>query len=279
MQEKKSQLGFGTASLTSIKSYRESLSLLNCAYDKGISLFDTAPLYGKGYAELILGKFIRNKRSTVEITTKFGLGASDSKFIHPFLALPLNYIAKKVKDKKKSDKKTTASVPNLYRRTIDKTSIENSLNQSLKNLQTDYIDNFMVHEGLPSFITEEGLDFLFNLKKKGVILNLGVAANSHHLETLSEPLNDNWDILQYDHSPSNLKSKSILEKFPTKNHYFHSILKNIHGSEVVDIMENEKPGYLLAHIANENKSSKILFSTRKKSRLISNINSFNKFKK
>ncbi|TQI71941.1 aldo/keto reductase family protein [Gramella sp. Hel_I_59] len=276
MKEKRSQLGFGTASLTSIKSYHESLSLLNCAYDKGITLFDTAPLYGKGYAELILGKFVRNKRSEIEITTKFGLGASSSKFIHPFLALPLNYITKKVKNNKKSDKKPQAFVPNLYVRTIDKISIENSLNQSLKNLQTDYIDNFMIHEGLPFFITEEGLDFLFNLKKEGVILNLGVAVNSHHLKKIDEPLHDNWDILQYDHMSSN--SKSIQTSFPERDHYFHSILKNIEESQVVEVNDKEKAGYLLAQIANKNTSSKILFSTRKKSRLIDNIDSFNKFK-
>ncbi len=278
MEGKMGNLGFGTAGLTSIRSYNKCLSLLNCAYGNGITLFDTAPLYGKGYSELILGKFTKDKRSKVTITTKFGLGASNTKFIHPALALPLNYIAKRVMDKKELEKNSSSASPKLYKRSISKIDIEKSLQQSLKNLQTDYIDNFMLHEGLPHFINEDGLDYLFQLKKKGIILNLGVAANSNHLEALESSSLHEWDIIQYNYQSRNRTSKLLSSDFSSKKHYLHSVLRDLEEIKLSEIPENEKAGFLLAKVANENKNSNILFSTRKDSRLIDNINAFYKYK-
>ena len=53
MTKNKFNLGFGGASLTSMKSYTDVKDLLNTAYQEGIRHFDTAVLYGKGYSELI----------------------------------------------------------------------------------------------------------------------------------------------------------------------------------------------------------------------------------
>ena len=49
------------------------LRLLETAYAHGIRHFDTAPLYGQGEAESLLGQFSRGKRDSITITTKFGL--------------------------------------------------------------------------------------------------------------------------------------------------------------------------------------------------------------
>ena len=69
-----SRLGFGTsgimgAALTS----RGRLRLLDAAFDAGIRHFDTAPLYGLGLAEEVLGRFARRCRGDITLTTKFGL--------------------------------------------------------------------------------------------------------------------------------------------------------------------------------------------------------------
>lgn len=44
-----------------------------CAIDLGINLFDTAPIYGFGHAEKVLGPVLKNRRDRVFLATKFGL--------------------------------------------------------------------------------------------------------------------------------------------------------------------------------------------------------------
>jgi aryl-alcohol dehydrogenase-like predicted oxidoreductase len=95
------KLGFGGAALTSVGSLREIIKLLNFTYDNGITHFDTASLYGKGYSEIIYGKFIQEKRDNVTITTKFGFGGDNNSkkiLLHPLLFA--NYWGKEMTLKK-----------------------------------------------------------------------------------------------------------------------------------------------------------------------------------
>ena len=66
--------------------YNKIINLLECTYDHGIINYDTAPLYGKGYAEIILGNFLKNKKN-INISTKFGLGENFKP--NSFLTKPL----------------------------------------------------------------------------------------------------------------------------------------------------------------------------------------------
>ena len=68
-------LGYGTTSLMGVSTSGERLALLEAAFDAGIRHFDTAPYYGYGEAERVLGDFISDKRDQVTITTKFGMQA------------------------------------------------------------------------------------------------------------------------------------------------------------------------------------------------------------
>ena len=52
---------------------RQSLRAMGCAWDAGITLFDTARSYGFGDAEAVLGEFLRGKRDKAVIATKFGI--------------------------------------------------------------------------------------------------------------------------------------------------------------------------------------------------------------
>ena len=71
-------LGFGGATLTNLKSLSECLQLLETAYQRGLRHFDTAPLYGQGYSEVIYGKFLKDKRKQITLTSKFGLGEDNN---------------------------------------------------------------------------------------------------------------------------------------------------------------------------------------------------------
>ncbi len=161
-------LGFGGATLTNLKSLKEILQLLDLAFYKGIRHFDTAPLYGQGYSEVIYGKFLKDKRQEITLTTKFGLGENnETEKIPVTLILPLNYLVKSITKKlKRSNEESSPFFAGLPYRKIDKNSIQKSFEKSLKRLKTDYVDYYLVHEGLPSFLTEEAFSYLLALKKK-----------------------------------------------------------------------------------------------------------------
>jgi aryl-alcohol dehydrogenase-like predicted oxidoreductase len=91
---KTTNLGFGTSLLTRNNTIKDAISNLETAFDNGITHYDCAKLYGFGQAEEILGRFSRNKRKQITITTKSGLRSREL----PFFALPLiNQLRKFVK--------------------------------------------------------------------------------------------------------------------------------------------------------------------------------------
>ena len=70
-----SSFGFGTAYLGRRHGLRDGSKLLSAAFDGGITHFDTAPMYGLGLAERILGRFLTGRRDAVTVATKVGLPA------------------------------------------------------------------------------------------------------------------------------------------------------------------------------------------------------------
>src|SRR5215469_15174156 len=67
------RLGFGCGNLMGATNRRESLKLLESAFEAGIRHFDVAPMYGYGEAETCLGEFLQHHRGQITVTTKFGI--------------------------------------------------------------------------------------------------------------------------------------------------------------------------------------------------------------
>lgn len=268
-------LGFGTAAISSMRSYGEVMQLLKAAYSGGIRYFDTAPLYGRGYAEKLLGDFIRDKRAEVTIATKFGLGEVDRLPIPARLALPLNYYRKKWAGPPVASLPATDQVPaNLSYRQIGLEAVKGSLENSLSRLQTDHIDYYLLHEALPGFLDPGVMEFLLSQKEKGRIRYLGVATDAHNLVQLTASDLEHWDVLQYE---AGALGERLMDKHPDKQHFRHSVLKNIarHRPDS-EIRPVDTGGYLLSRQASIN-GGKTLFSTRRKKVLQNNLLSFNKY--
>src|SRR5207245_2931438 len=68
-----------TSCLRGALSQRAPVRLRETAFDAGIRHFDTAPAYGLGASEAIVGEFLARHRGQVSITTKFGLLPPKSK--------------------------------------------------------------------------------------------------------------------------------------------------------------------------------------------------------
>jgi aryl-alcohol dehydrogenase-like predicted oxidoreductase len=95
----------------------ESIRALHTALDMGVNFFDTAANYGAGHSEILLGRAFKGKRDQVVIATKFGHIVNE-------------------------EKKTVYSAPDQIIQNV-RTDVENSL----RRLQTDFIDVYQLHEG------------------------------------------------------------------------------------------------------------------------------------
>lgn len=270
-----SQLGFGGASLSSMSSQYVVTKLLSIAYENGITHFDTAPLYGRGYSEMLIGSFIRNKRQHVTITTKFGLGNTETGKLPPVLALPFNYWNKKLR----GIKMPVAGVyePQLLpHRTITKQDVENSLNRSLSRLGTDYIDYYLLHEGRPSFIQDDGMQYLVDMKQKGVVRTIGVATDAFNVQACSAEEIKQIDLLQYSYDA--VIAKELRTKYPDKLHILHSCINNIANETFpAEVSATDTAGYKLAKCAKENEGGKVLFSTRRPQVLKANLAAYKSY--
>lgn len=270
-------LGFGCVGLSAMSSYFSARALLEKSYSAGILHYDTAPLYGRGYSEQIVGDFIRDKRQYVTIATKFGLGEPGLPALPAQLAVSLNTVKKIITGSRKSVNQAeakTQDVPALYKREIGLRAVADGLHNSLKRLKTDYVDYYFLHEGIPSFLSDEAMDYLIKVKKEGKVRKIGLASNVFHLLNLKPSEIIDWDVLQYE--AGNNAAEELLKRYSDKEHIHHSCLK--HGIQnTTGIDSVEKGGYVLAACAKQNNAGKVLFSTKSKERLKQNIQAFEKY--
>lgn len=168
------------------KSKRESLALLQRAYDLGINFFDTANDYGN---EKILGKaFAGTKRSNIVLSTKR-------------------------RSFNKDGSSTTAQ------------QLREALEQSLQKLGTDYIDIYHVASVKPQdypYVVTELLPVMLQMRDEGKIRFLGIT-EQFHLDTqhqmLQRAVQDNsWDVIMVGFNLLNQSAKkSIFPKTTEKN--------------------------------------------------------------
>lgn len=119
------------------------MDAIKAALDCGINFIDTAPAYNAGKAEQYIGETLHHlgARKDVVIATKCGNKYVDGKYIR-------------------------CGSESLIRRQCE---------ESLKNLQTDYIDLYLVHWPDPNVSMEETIGTVAQLKKEGKILHAGVS--------------------------------------------------------------------------------------------------------
>ncbi|WP_339764961.1 aldo/keto reductase [uncultured Hoeflea sp.] len=131
---------------------KQSVAAIQHSIDEGISLIDTAPAYGQGLSETIVGKAIEGRRDKVVLATKCGLVWHTQKGNHFF-----DYDGKPV------------------HRYLGKESIIHELEQSLTRLKTDYIDLYITHWQDPTTPVHETMEALETLKSQGKIRAIGAS--------------------------------------------------------------------------------------------------------
>jgi aryl-alcohol dehydrogenase-like predicted oxidoreductase len=130
----------------------EAVRSIEASIDEGVNLIDTAPAYGLGLSEKIVGKAIGGRRDKVVLATKCGLVwhtklgehfvDQDGKPVHRYLGAA---------------------------------SIRYEVEESLRRLGTDYIDLYQTHWQDPTTPIEETMGALLDLKREGKIRAIGVS--------------------------------------------------------------------------------------------------------
>jgi len=134
-----------------------SVSAIHAAIDSGITTIDTAPVYGFGRSEMVVGKAIKDRRSCVQILTKVGLRWDTDEGVHFF-------------DTEDPEGKRW----HLYRN-LRPASIRWEVEQSLQRLGVDHIDMIQCHWPDPSTPIAESMGALSALSQEGKIGAVGVS--------------------------------------------------------------------------------------------------------
>lgn len=116
-----------------------SVRVIHAALDNGINFFDTADVYGMGESERYLGAALRGRRDQAVILTKFGSPADPE---HP------------------------------ERRGGSPEHVRWASEASLRRLETDYIDVYMLHQPDPSTPIQATLEALHRLMNEGKVRSI-----------------------------------------------------------------------------------------------------------
>ncbi|MFL5941876.1 MAG: aldo/keto reductase [Gaiellaceae bacterium] len=134
-----SVVGLGTNNFGGRIDYEQSLAVVDAALDAGVTLIDTADIYGQGTSEEFIGRALEGRRDRVLIATKFG----------------------KPMDERPEERRGN---PDYIRWAVE---------SSLRRLRTDVIDVYQMHEPDPVTPISETLGALNDLVADGTVRWIG----------------------------------------------------------------------------------------------------------
>ncbi|PQA60121.1 aldo/keto reductase [Siphonobacter curvatus] len=148
---------------------KDSIAAIHASLDEGVTSIDTAPFYGLGRSEEMIGEAIKGKnRDQIQILTKFGLVWDQSN---------------QGRGEYFFDAEEQGNTVPVYKYTA-RTAIIKELEESLHRLGTDYIDLLQVHWPDATTPIDETMEALATLLQQGKIRAAGVC--NYSLDQLKE---------------------------------------------------------------------------------------------
>lgn len=136
---------------------KDSIEAIKASYDLGVTSIDTAPIYGQGASEEIVGEAIKGiPRDRVQILTKYGMRWNLAKGELAF-----------------QSKNNDGIDIDIYKY-AGKESIMKECEDSLSRLGTDYIDLYQIHWPDPTTPIEESMEAVSKLIAQGKVRYAGV---------------------------------------------------------------------------------------------------------
>src|SRR4051795_8226910 len=145
-----SVVGLGTNNFGPRIDFEQAKSVVDAAMEHGITLFDTADIYGQGTSEDFIGQALEGRRDSVLIATKFG---------------------------KEMDE-------NPHESRGSREYIRSAVDASLRRLRTDVIDVYQMPEPDPSTPIDETLGALHELVQEGKVRHIG--SSNYSAEQIEE---------------------------------------------------------------------------------------------
>lgn len=164
----------------------DSIAAIRRAVEQGINFIDTAPVYGQGYSEEVVGKALEGIRDQVLIATKCGL----------------------VWDPRKGRNYFADHTGLQFYYNLEPESIRKECEESLRRLRTEVIDLYQCHWPDPGVPPEDTMGALMKLKEEGKIRAIGVSNFS--VEQMEECLSAGQ--LDSDQPQYNMLDRSIEDK-------------------------------------------------------------------
>ena len=190
-------LGFGCSSLTG--AGRNANRVLATAFDAGIRHFDVARYYGYGEAEGILGRFLKGRRSQVTITTKFGIEPPRRATALGFALGVGRQIARLLPATRGVLQRGAQSLVKSRAFSVQQT--QSSLETSLRELSTDHIDFYLLHDyAVSEEPPNELLVFLEDSVKAGKIRWFGIGASFENVLRALELQPQLCSVIQFQNS-------------------------------------------------------------------------------
>lgn len=215
------RLGFGCSGLMGGLSERDSLHLLETAFEEGIRHFDVAPSYGHGAAERCLGKFLQGKMELATVTTKYGILPPQHAGLTSAARAVLRPVTRRLPQVRARLAKTANKLNTKARFNAEEARL--SLDQSLHELGLDRVDLWLLHEPSPKDLgSDDLLTTLREMQGGGRIGAFGVGAERGRVDALWHRHPEYCRVLQFE--------SSILSPQPDYPGAFRILYRTVSGA-------------------------------------------------
>lgn len=283
-------LGFGCSSLTGT-SRKNAIRSLHTAFDSGVRHYDVARSYGYGETERILGGFAKFRRSQITITSKFGL-QPPARTNPTQLAIHLGrrFVRLVPATRKLLQPRTKFLVTTPA---FGAGECKQSLELSLRELGTDYIDFYLLHDyAVTDHLPDDLLKFLEGAVRQGKIRYFGLGTSIDNVLRACEVQPELCKIIQFQNSVLTRNAEKLPATSFTSLTITHGSLSASYCSLSSFLKENADiakywsaeldldcsnhdalAALLLNYAVEANSNGIVLFSSRNPARVAANVNS------
>ncbi len=218
------RLGFGCSGITGGLGRRQSLHLLQAAYDAGIRHYDVAPMYGFGTAQDVVGEFARRHPGTLTLTSKYGIVPPPSGGMLSALRAVIRPVANRFPPLRQALIRRAGSVAHATSRaSFTPSDVAASLEHTLRQLRVDHLDLFLLHDAEAADLAHDGLQrVLEDAQRAGKFTSFGVGSPSSTIDTLVHTHPEFCHVVQHEWS--------ALTTAPLSPLRFHILHRTIAGA-------------------------------------------------
>lgn len=279
-------IGFGCSALMG-GGRKNALRLLETAFEAGVRHFDVARSYGAGEAEGALGLFLASHRSQVTITTKFGIQPAEQSATLRTAIHCARHVARFVPFARRLFNRAAGTLNATGVFGVE--NIKRGLDTSLRELRTDYVDIFLLHEYTADERNDDLLAFLESAVRVGKIRHFGIGATlerilktthvqpelCHIVQFANSVLDRNYRRFLYNPSAIFITHTALGDNYRRVSTYLmkdRSRLKQWSAEIGVNCADSDTLAALMLNYAVQtNPNGLILTSTKKPARIVRNV--------